>query len=210
MNKKLLKIKESRLNAKHLVVPWFIVLTLISDILIASIIYFGYWYLLLAYIILIYLDPKSKIGNDSPNKHRNNTIFDLTRDYFDMKIIKTSDIPPIKNYIFGYHPHGIAPFGLCSGLNSNSCGFDDLFPGIKLNLKGHDYILRYPFLREFCLYFGAQSISRDSILNTLSKKGDSVAISIGGGAEMIYGVPGTAKLVIKNRFGFVRIALETG
>jgi hypothetical protein len=210
MNKKLLELKNSRLKTKHLIVPWFIVLTLISDALIISIIYFGYWYLLLAYIILIYLDPKSKIGNKLPNKHRNNTIFNLTKDYFDMKIIKTSDIPPIKNYIFSYHPHGIIPYGLCSGLNSNSCGFDDLFPGIKLNIKGHGYTLSYPFLREFCLYFGAQSVSRESILDTLSKKGNSVAINIGGGAEMIYAVPGTAKLIIKNRFGFVRIALETG
>ncbi|CAG2181712.1 unnamed protein product, partial [Oppiella nova] len=37
--------------------------------------------------------------------------------YFPLKLIKTTDIDPNKNYIFGCHPHGIlcfSYFGACS------------------------------------------------------------------------------------------------
>ncbi|KXN66475.1 diacylglycerol acyltransferase [Conidiobolus coronatus NRRL 28638] len=127
-----------------------------------------------------------------------------------MKLIKTCDIPATKNYIFCYHPHGIVPFGMFSALNSNCCGFDELYPGIKLNPKSHSVNLSFPLLREIGLYFGAQYVTKKSIINTLSKPGNSVGINIGGGAEMVYAVPNTAKLIIKNRFGFIKIALETG
>ncbi|KXN66479.1 diacylglycerol acyltransferase, partial [Conidiobolus coronatus NRRL 28638] len=137
-------------------------------------------------------------------------VFKIVRDYFDMKLIKTSDISSKKNNIFCYHPHGVVPFGMYCALNSNACGFDDLFPGIRLNMKGIAYNLIHPLLRELALYFGAQSISRESMLETLRVPGNSVGISVGGGAEMMLAVPNTAKLVIKNRFGFVKIALETG
>ncbi|KXN66478.1 diacylglycerol acyltransferase [Conidiobolus coronatus NRRL 28638] len=173
-------------------------------------IYSGYWYLSLAYIIYIYFDSKSKTGSKTSNLYRNNFILNIVRDYFDMKIIKTSDIPATKNYLFCYHPHGTMPFGMSLGLNSNCCGFDDLYPGINLNLKVHSVFLTFPLLREFGLYFGAQPASRESILNTLNKPDNSVVLSIGGGAEVAYAVPNTAKLVIKNRLGFVKIALETG
>ncbi|KXN66471.1 diacylglycerol acyltransferase [Conidiobolus coronatus NRRL 28638] len=134
----------------------------------------------------------------------------MFKEYFDMKIIKTSDILPTKNYIFAYHPHGIVPYGMFSAMNSNCCGFDELYPGIKLNLKVGAVNLGLPLLKEIGLYFGVQLVSKKSIKKTLAKEGNSVVLNVGGGAEMIFSVPGTAKLIIKNRYGFIKIALETG
>jgi hypothetical protein len=207
---KLEKIKNSRLELKHLLIIWFTTIPIVSAAIIISTICFGYWYLVLAYFIYVYFESRSGLGAKAPNKHRNSLLFDITKEYFDLKIVKTAEIPPTKNYIFCYHPHGATPFGMYSGLNSNCCGFDDLYPGISLNLKGHSFFLSFPLLREFCLYYGGQHASKESIVETLSKPGQSVGINIGGGAEMIYAVPKTAKLVVKNRFGFVKIALETG
>jgi hypothetical protein len=211
MNKKLEKFNNSTLKFKHLLLIWFVAIPLISDIIIISAIYFGYWYLVLSYFIYVYISFKQNPnGSRLPNQHRESFVFNIVRDYFDMKLIKTSDISSKKNNIFCYHPHGIVPFGMYCALNSNACGFDDLFPGIKLNMKGHLYNLIHPLLREFTIYFGSQSISRESMLETLNVPGNSVGISVGGGAEMMLAVPNTAKLIIKNRFGFIKIALETG
>ena len=33
------------------------------------------------------------------------------RDYFPVSCIKTTDLDPSRNYIFGYHPHGIIGLG---------------------------------------------------------------------------------------------------
>jgi hypothetical protein len=210
MNKKIEKIKNSRLEAKHLLVMWFAMISTISIIIMILSIYFGYWYMLLPYFIYIYLDPRSQHGAKTSNIHRNNFIFNIVRDYFDMKIIKTCDIPATKNYLFCYHPHGVIPFGMPFGLNSNCCEFDNLYPGINLNFKVHSVFMMFPILRELCLYFGAQPATRKSIIKTLNEPGKSACLSIGGGAEMFYSVPNTSKLIIKNRFGFVKTALETG
>ena len=40
--------------------------------------------------------------------------------------------------------------------------------------------------------------------------GHSVVIIVGGAAEMLENEPGTYNLILKNRKGFVRLALETG
>jgi hypothetical protein len=210
MNKKIDKLKNSRLKASQLILIWYATLPIISAVLFIMTIYFNCWHIYLAYIIYIFFDSKSKIGSKTSNLYRNNFIFNIVRDYFDMKIIKTCDIPATKNYLFCYHPHGVFPFGMVFGLNSNCCEFDNMYPNINVNLKVHSVFLTFPLLRELCLYFGAQSASRESVINTLNKPGNSVGLSIGGGAEVIYGTPNTAKLIIKNRLGFVRIALETG
>jgi hypothetical protein len=204
------KIKNSRLQLKHILVLWFITIPVVSAAIIILVVYFGYWYVVLAYLLYIFYESRSGLGAKSPNKHRNSFLFNITKEYFDLKIVKTADIPPTSNYIFCYHPHGIVPFGMYAALYSNSCGFDDLYPGISLSLKVHSFFFTFPLVREFCLYFGGQHASKESIIETLSKPGNSVGISVGGGAEMIYSVPNTAKLIVKNRFGFVKIALETG
>ncbi|KXN64613.1 diacylglycerol acyltransferase [Conidiobolus coronatus NRRL 28638] len=209
MNGNIEKLKNSRLEAKHIVLLWFNLGTVSLVIMVLSIC-FGYWYLLLPYFAYIYMDPRSQNGAKTSNLHRNNFLLNIIRDYFDMKIIKTCDIPATKNYIFCYHPHGIIPFGMGIGLNSNCCGFDDLYPNINVNIKVHSIFLTSPLLREVCLYFGSQPATRESIIKTLNEPGNSVGLSIGGAAEIVYSVPNAAKLIIKNRFGFVRIALETG
>jgi hypothetical protein len=207
---KLEKIKNSRLELKHMLIIWFGVIPVISAAIMVLAICFGYWYLVLAYFIYVYFESRSGLGAKAPNKYRNSLLFDIIKEYFDLKIVKTAEIPPTKNYIFCYHPHGATPFGMHSGLNFSCCGFDDLYPGISLNIKVHSFFFSFPLVREFCLYFGFQDASKESIVETLSKPGQSACINIGGGAEMIYAVPKTAKLVVKNRFGFVKIALETG
>ncbi|RMX36836.1 hypothetical protein pdam_00000954 [Pocillopora damicornis] len=62
-------------------------------------------------------------------------IFKFMRDYYPITLVKTRDLDPQKNYIFGYHPHGVFTEGASIGLNTEACGFSEKFPGIIPHLS---------------------------------------------------------------------------
>ena len=71
------------------------------------------------------------------NFARRLSVFKYMRDYFPITLVKTSDLDPQKNYIFGYHPHGALTEGASIGLNTEACGFSEKFPGIIPHLSAH-------------------------------------------------------------------------
>ena len=76
------------------------------------------------------------------------------RDYFPAHLIKTVDLDPNKNYIFGYHPHGFLGCGMFANFGTESTGFSKLFPGIKpypCTLTGQ---FKFPFRREWVMLMG--------------------------------------------------------
>lgn len=71
--------------------------------------------------------------------------WDYFRDYFPVRLIRTKRLDPNKNYILGYHPHGIMCAGAWANFATEATGFSDLFPGIKSHLltlkcKSHVYL----------------------------------------------------------------------
>ena len=56
------------------------------------------------------------------------------RDYFPARLIRTKRLDPKRNYILGYHPHGIMCAGAWVNFATEATGFSDLFPGIKSHL----------------------------------------------------------------------------
>ena len=52
------------------------------------------------------------------------------RDYFPIRLIKTRELNPRKNYIFCCHPHGIICFGSVTCFASEAENFSGKFPGI--------------------------------------------------------------------------------
>lgn len=81
--------------------------------------------------------------------------WDYFRDYFPVRLIRTKRLDPNKNYILGYHPHGIMCAGAWANFATEATGFSDLFPGIKSHLltlkcKSHIYLF-YFFLIPYML-----------------------------------------------------------
>ena len=64
-------------------------------------------------------------------------LFKYIRDYYPITLIKTSELDPQKNYILGYHPHGIFTEGASMALGTEACGFSEKFPGIIPHLSVH-------------------------------------------------------------------------
>ncbi|XP_021262221.1 diacylglycerol O-acyltransferase 2-like isoform X2 [Numida meleagris] len=134
------------------------------------------------------------------------------RDYFPVKLVKTHDLSPGHNYIIGSHPHGILCVGAFCNFITGSTGFSELFPGIQPFLTTLAGNFRLPLFREYLMSGGLCPVTRRAISYLLSKNGtgNAVAIVIGGAAESLSCSPGVTTLILKNRKGFVRMALQHG
>ena len=68
---------------------------------------------------------------------RNNVFFRYMRDYYPVSFVKTSELDSSRNYIFGYHPHGMIPEGLAVSFASEALQFSKTFPGIVPYIGAH-------------------------------------------------------------------------
>ncbi|OTA93786.1 hypothetical protein M434DRAFT_72515 [Hypoxylon sp. CO27-5] len=177
------------------------------------------WPLLLIYLLHVL---SSKAATDGSLKYRSEWFrrsytWRLFANYFPAKLHKTHDLPPTRKYIFGYHPHGIISHGAWAAFATEALGFSEKFPGITNSLLTLDSNFRIPFYREYILAAGVRSVSKESIVNILTRGGPNgegmgraVTIVIGGARESLEAQPGTLRLILKERKGFVKLAVRTG
>ncbi|KAI1470266.1 DAGAT-domain-containing protein [Daldinia caldariorum] len=177
------------------------------------------WPILLIYLVYVLT---SKAATDGSLRYRSewfrkSYIWHLFAGYFPAKLHKTHELPPTRKYIFGYHPHGIISHGAWAAFGTDALGFSEKFPGITNSLLTLDSNFRIPLYREYILTSGLRSVSKESIVNILTKGGPNgegmgraVTIVIGGARESLEAQPGLMRLILKERKGFVRIAIRTG
>ncbi|KAI0840684.1 diacylglycerol acyltransferase-domain-containing protein [Hypoxylon sp. FL0890] len=177
------------------------------------------WPLLLIYLLHVL---SSKAATDGSLKYRSewfrrSYMWRLFANYFPAKLHKTHNLPPTRKYIFGYHPHGIISHGAWAAFATEALGFSEKFPGITNSLLTLDSNFRIPLYREYILAAGVRSVSKESIVNILTRGGPNgegmgraVTIVIGGARESLEAQPGTMRLILKERKGFVKIAVRTG
>ncbi|KAF9101243.1 diacylglycerol O-acyltransferase 1 [Mortierella sp. AM989] len=131
--------------------------------------------------------------------------------YFPMTLVKEGDLDPSKNYIFGYHPHGIISLGAFCTFGTEALGFSKQFPGINPRLLTLQSNFNIPFYRDYIMGHGCASVSKESCTNILkSGPGNSITIVVGGAQESLAAKPGTIDLTLKKRLGFIKIALVNG
>jgi len=82
------------------------------------------------------------------------SLWSIFANYFSLKLIKTEDLDPNRNYIFGYHPHGLAIVGAGGNFLTEATQFSTLFPGIRPHLMILRFQFLVPFSREFFLKLG--------------------------------------------------------
>lgn len=170
------------------------------------------WPVLVPYVLWIMFFDKAPIQAGRPSKFfRTLRIWTLFKDYFPIELIKTADLKPEKNYIFCYHPHGVISLGAISNFATEATGFSEKFPGIDLRVLTLKLNFYTPFAREFVLAAGMCDVSATSCHYNLSRgPGSSILIVIGGAQEALDAHPGINNLTLKNRKGFVKVALQHG
>ncbi|KAJ3588977.1 hypothetical protein NHX12_009828 [Muraenolepis orangiensis] len=135
-----------------------------------------------------------------------------TKGHVPYKLVKTGELSPKKNYILGIHPHGIMCAGGFTCFSTEGCGFAEAFPGVRSTLAVLTGLFRIPLFRDYLMRIGLLPVSRASLAHVLSKngKGNALAIVIGGAEESLCSSLGVNTVVMRQRKGFVRLALEYG
>ncbi|CDO57007.1 hypothetical protein DV495_002704 [Geotrichum candidum] len=111
-----------------------------------------------------------------------------------------------RQYIFGYHPHGIISMGAMGGIATEGSNWSRLFPGIPVSTLTLITQFQLPLFREYLLSLGFASVSKRSC-TTLLKQGQSICIVLGGAQESLLARPGQLNLVLNKRKGFVKLAM---
>lgn len=111
-----------------------------------------------------------------------------------------------KQYIFGYHPHGIIGMGAMGGVLTEGANWSKLFPGIPVSILTIANQFQVPLFREYIKSLGLASVSRRSC-TALLNKGQSICIVLGGAQESLLARPGAMDLVLNKRKGFVKLAM---
>lgn len=126
--------------------------------------------------------------------------------------MKTVELPPDQNYVFGCHPHGIMCIGTGCNFSTECNDFSKTFPGLRASLVGLNGLFHIPIYRDYLMSIGVCSVSRQSLDFILSqpRRGQAVVIMVGGAHESLYALSGEHRVVLQNRKGFVRLALRHG
>ncbi|XP_055838105.1 diacylglycerol O-acyltransferase 2-like isoform X1 [Episyrphus balteatus] len=191
---------------------------------------FGNYYLkalLIAYGIWIYFD-KEKSENEVRGSGwrwmRDNFFWKHFRDYFPVELVKTEELPPNRNYLLACYPHGVAGIGIFTNMGVDISKWDELFPKVRPKAGTLAFQFSTPFWRHIVKLWGLISVTRKSLLNNLTTSHDpndplnaadgytasAVAVVVGGAREALDSKPGKYIITIKERKGFVKLAMQAG
>ncbi|XP_076406103.1 2-acylglycerol O-acyltransferase 1 isoform X1 [Peromyscus maniculatus bairdii] len=191
----------------------FLLLTEVCFGIMVMLIICNYWFLYIPYLTWLYFDWQTpEQGGRKSNWVRSWTVWRHFKDYFPIHLIKTQDLDLGHNYIFGFHPHGILVPGAFGNFCTNYSDFKKLFPGFTSYLHVTSCWLPTPFFREYLMSFGMVSVSKKSVSHVLSKSdgGNISVIVLGGARESLEAQPEKCALYIRQRKGFIKMALTHG
>ncbi|XP_049895920.1 2-acylglycerol O-acyltransferase 2-A-like, partial [Epinephelus moara] len=115
-----------------------------------------------------------------------------------LQLVKTVDLDPKKNYIFGFHPHGVLVAGAFGNFCTEATGFSRLFPGLTSHLLMLPFWFRVPFFRDYIMCGGLVSSCKSSLSHLVSHPagGNVAVIAVGGAPEALDARPGALKLQV--------------
>lgn len=197
---------------------WFLIVAFggfIAILLSIYLLFTRFWWLMLLYYLFIYLDRETSERGGRPRLWVQKLgWFRHLQNYFPSKFDSAPEftLDPKRNYLFACYPHGVIPMGPFCALACHGSGFNRRFPEFEVysaTLHQHFYA---PFTRELGLSLGGISCSKKSLSYVLNRpEGGKVVMLLPGGAFEAYnGKPGTYKIVLKKRKGFVKLALTCG
>ena len=159
-------------------------------ILINWAIYYIFGFYCLLFIIIIYVYTMINESNDIDKSSlwkmiQKNSLWSMVTKLHDTKIIIDSNktLNQKKNYIYGFHPHGVLPVTMGCLINSPKLN------NYAVNLDKcicliHSIILNIPLLRELFLALGCNKATHD-IFDTLLKNKNNIFLCPGGINEMV-------------------------
>lgn len=166
-------------------------------------------------LVLLYIpsfiDGSEKTGDRVSAWLTRCRVFFWVKWYFSLAIVTPhGKLDPKRLYVVAVHPHGFLPLGtLINMLSEVNQIRDRWLNGVKLRTLAASFCFYIPGYRDFCLGGGVIDAARYNAKRALSN-GCSIALVPGGATEALYAMPGRNTLVLKNRRGFIKLALECG
>ncbi len=175
------------------------------------------FFISLLYQFYIWMNDKHYTGVYHWRNLRKHPFLDTVSNYFSIKCV----IDDIDNYsekcpkpnqiekcIFALHPHGVFCFPLLHMLKLKG-QFSKLYSKVKTCGLVSSLVCYTPLLREISQWLGCVEATHDSAKNVI-KKGFSPIIMPGGVKELMMTSPDKEYSVIKNRKGFIEVAIVNG
>ncbi|KAH8277718.1 hypothetical protein KR018_004197 [Drosophila ironensis] len=207
----------------------FMLLSLGSYVLVAALLIYGnlFWRtVMIIYLVYVVVDHRrthSIMDGNGWKIFRHNWLFRHYRDYFPVQLVKTAELPPNRNYILASFPHGILGTGISINMGLDISKWLELFPQVRPKVATLDQNFLTPIVRGLLRSWGLVSVSKEALVYLLTKSNDpkhkdnrdgftsnAVAILVGGAQEALDSHPGQYILTLKNRKGFVKMAIRTG
>lgn len=117
-----------------------------------------------------------------------------------------------RNYLFCCFPHGLLGCGFGFTFANNVEELRKYFPHHLFYFHTLNLNFKLPIAREFYYWLGYLPTSKKCLDYVLGKPGGGNAscLLVGGAAEALHFNPGKHKIVLKNRKGFIKVALKNG
>lgn len=129
-------------------------------------------------------------------------VFKTWRQYFKFSYCFEVSLDPKKRYILYEAPHGTFPIGAITA--GTMC--QTFFPESPIYSVAATSVFHVPFWRHFITWIGSLPATKANFKRLLSH--GSVAVVVGGIAEMYMCHPRKERIKLAGRKGFIRIALE--
>eukprot|EP01018_Ginkgo_biloba_P011477 Gb_36762 [translate_table: standard] len=152
-------------------------------------------------LIVIPVDNDSKWGNRLAR-----FICDHGPGYFPITLIfeEMKAFNPNRAYVLAVEPHSIFPFGITA--LCNQAGY---MPLPRIKFVAANFLFCIPLLRHIWCWMGMVAASKENFVKYLERDYSCIVIP-GGHREMFHLEKGSEVVYLKKRFGFVRVAIETG
>ncbi|XP_069748252.1 2-acylglycerol O-acyltransferase 2 [Narcine bancroftii] len=211
-----LRIPFQRRLQTFMVLQWvfcFLALAQCCIAVFSALLFTRFWFVSVLYATWWFLDWNTPYrGGRSIHCIRALRLWGYFRDYFPIQLVKTADLDPKKNYIFGFHPHGVLVAGAFGNFCIEVMRFQTLYPGLRPHMLMLPLWFRVPFFRDYIMSAGLVPSDKESAKYLLRRKegGNVAVIAIGGAPEALDARPGAFTLQLKNRKGFIKLALQCG
>ncbi|XP_069690869.1 2-acylglycerol O-acyltransferase 1-like isoform X1 [Periplaneta americana] len=173
--------------------------------------YTRYYPLVLLYYAWVWYDHDSSDSfRRRSQRVRDSAFWRYLSDYFPVRLVKTAELDPTMSYMFCSFPHGMLALGTFISFGTNATKVNEAFPNHKCYMATLAYHFKLFYIRELGHALGLCTASPKAISNVLSKPKTLTVIAVGGASEAFYSRPGQYTIFLKQRKGFVKLALKHG